>query len=163
MKTAATESPSLEMPDVLASRIQRGMTPVTFQEWVGQKVDPSNLLKLGLGGWIQEVSKNEQLFKKHVYDNENANQLDFRQHRARICELITAGEMLAVGFVGLGQKMSKMDEFSPFIESIDQTIKKLLDALIAWHGPLDAQSDIPADLKQSMQEIEDGKIVDLEM
>ena len=103
------------------------------------------------------------MFKKYVYDNKELDDIDLRQHRGRLCELISVGEFLAMGFIGITEMATNKKEFLPFIESIDQTIKKLLGKLIEWHGTVSAQSDIPEDLKQSIQELEEGKVVDLDI
>jgi hypothetical protein len=158
-----TTRQTLEMPNVLTARITRGLTSVTTQEWVVQKEDPENVLRRQLGVWLQDVSANNALFKKHVYDNDDLGESDLRQHRGRICELISLGELLAMGFTAFGQETGKEKEVLPVVETIDQVLKKLFDVLMAWHGPLAAQTDIPESFKQAAREVEEGKVVDLDI
>ncbi len=46
---------------------------------------------------------------------------------------------------------------------IDRAQDALMKTLIAWHGPLSAQSDIPESFKQAAQEVAEGKIEDLDI
>lgn len=154
--------PALEMPDILAARIQRGMMP-SSQEWVSKKEDPQIILNRMFGEWIQDVSKNEGLFKKHVYENDDIDELDLRQHRARLCQLISAGELLVMGFIALMIGTGNKKDILPVVQTIDQTVKKLSTAFFKWHAPAANQTDIPDDLKQSIQELEEGKVVDLDI
>src|SRR5436305_1691071 len=140
-----TIRPALEMPEILAARIQGGMMP--SQEWVSKKEDTEIILRRMLGDWIKDVSMNEALFKKHVYENDSIDELDLRQHRARLCQLISSGDFLAMRFAGLVLQTGKKKEIAPIIQTIDQTVKKLTAAFVAWHAPAANQTDIPDDLK----------------
>jgi len=156
---------TLEMPNVLTTRVNRGLTPSTSQEWIPQKEDVAIILQRTLGQWINELSESESLFKKHVYETDNLLKSDLRQHRAWTCKLIADGEILAVNFQKFGEEIGakKEKEYAPTIELIDQNLKKLFDSLIAWHAPLAMQTDIPESFKQAAQEVEEGKVVNLDI
>ena len=154
---------TLEMPKVLSARINRGLTPATSQEWVVQEEDPGTVLTRNLGQWLKDVSFNEDLFKKHVYENENLSDSDLRQHRARICGMIADGDELVKAVMLLAEETRTQNEAKPIVSVVDQRIKKLFDALIAWHAPLAAQTDIPESFKQAAREVEEEKIVNLDI
>ena len=147
----------------LMQPFQRETAPQSHREWIRQEEDPEIILQSELANWLKNVSSNETLFKEHVYENNNLTDADLRQHRSRICDLISSGEVLAMGFVFLGQQKKKENEFGVVAQMIDQALKKLLETLFAWHGPLSAQADIPESFKQAAKEVADGKIVDLDI
>src|ERR1700679_1094201 len=104
---------TLEMPKVLSARINRGLTPATSQEWVVQEEDPGTVLTRNLGQWLKDVSFNEDLFKKHVYENENLSDSDLRQHRARICGMIADGDELVKAVMLLAEETRTQNEAKP--------------------------------------------------
>ena len=142
--------------------IAREVTPLkSSREWVG-KDDAETILGKMLAAWITQVSEDEALFKQHVYNNNDLQDSDARQHRARLCHTISVGENLALGFIMLGEQPGQ-SETTATVSMIDQTIKKLSDTFFAWHGSLSAQSDIPESFKQASLEVEEGKVVDLDI
>jgi hypothetical protein len=153
----------LEKRTELIAQTKREYAPAQPKGWVVAEEDPLSALTRELGEWIQELSQNDVLFKKYVYENENYTNSDTRQHRARICRLIAVGETLALGILILGQKSGNLDEVKPTVQLIDQKIKKLLDELMTWHGSLEVQSDIPESFKQAAREVEQGQIEDLDI
>jgi hypothetical protein len=163
MNTFPERASSLEIPDLAGTRTKRGLTPAISQEWLGQQEDPSAALTRMLAEWLQSIGSAESQFKKYVYDNDNLNGFDMRQHRGHLCALISDGEMLVMDVSILSQKSGLQDEAKPILEMIDQKIKKFLEELIEWHAPLAMQADIPESFKQAAKEVEEGKIVDLDI
>lgn len=45
---------------------------------------------------------------------------------------------------------------------MESMIGELWNALSAWHGTIDAQPDIPDDLKQAVQELDADDLVDFD-
>lgn len=154
---------TIEMPKVLSARIKRGLTPASSQSWVVPKEDPATELTRAIGAWFTELGNSEALFRKHVYDNDNFNEGDRRQHCGRLCALIADGQALAVEITLLAQESDAINEVRPIIEAIDQKLKKLIAELFEWHGSLENQHDVPESFKQSAREVNGGKIVDLDI
>ncbi|HXC34774.1 MAG TPA: hypothetical protein VNV43_02810 [Candidatus Acidoferrales bacterium] len=159
--------PAFEVPPVLAPRLNRGSGSSqglveAHEEWI-QDEDLGTSLKRRFGEWLKDLSESEVLFKKHVYDNEDLKASDMRQHRIRICTLIAEGEKLALDLLILANETNSESLVKTFVESIDETIKKLLNEFVAWHGKLDDQPDIPESFKKAAQESESGKLEDLDI
>jgi hypothetical protein len=104
--------------------------------------------------WIKAIQENLAAFREHVYENANATQDDFRQHRRILTQLIAYGE-------GVAFELSRMAELGPDDEEllviIDTQTMLLLQVLFEWHGPADEDPKIPDSLKQSMRELVAGK------
>lgn len=162
LKTNPTTGRAFEMPNPLAQRIKLGLTPTSSREWV-EKEEPLAILRREFGAWITSISDNEKLFKKHIYDVEQIDEFDLRQHRGRICGLISTGEWLAMGFSALAEQAQDNKELLSSLGVIDQNLNNLFAALLKWHAPLMVEGEIPNDLKQSIQELEEGKVVDLDI
>jgi hypothetical protein len=144
-----------------ASRIRQFY--LSPEDWSVENEDPVVWLKSEFAEWTKEISANEKLFKLHVYENQNLLKSDLRQHCGRICHSIATGEYLAAMFTTVGRQTDTESEVNPIISLIDHQLGKLLDALIAWHAPLDAQKDIPESFKQAAREAKEGNIVDLDI
>lgn len=159
----AMSKPAMEMPIPLKSRITRGLTPAKPQEWAIQNEDPATVLTRNLGQWLKDVSFNEEMFKKHVHSNDNLSDLDLLQHRARLCGLIADGEWIVRDVTVFTDEIGGADEAKPMISLVNERLKKLFAELFSWHAPLASQTDIPESFKQAAREVEEGKVVDLDI
>ena len=56
----------------------------------------------------------------------------------------------------------KKIEPADYFKLIQQNLEQLLETFNEWHGPLDAQGDIPEDFKQGVRDHMEGKVVDLD-
>lgn len=119
------------------------------------------LLTKSFTNWCEEVKSTEANFKKYVYDNQEMGELDLRQHRLWLHNLLCTGEAMLVNFQVFQSMTSNEDAFQEETTLIEQKKKELFATLIEWHGPIEAQTDLPADLKQAMREIAAGQIEDM--
>ena len=135
--------------------------PTQVYSWI-QEGEPDEVTKAknDFNFWLNGIAKNEALFEKHVYKNPHLTDLDLVQHRSRLYGLLSHGEQLIVTFYMLGSR-EKIDPASYF-KLIQENIETLLTTLDTWHGPLEAQQDIPEDFKEGIRDIAEGKIVDLD-
>jgi hypothetical protein len=135
--------------------------PSSLQVWF-QESQPDEVAKAksNFSTWLQRISESEATFQRHVYDNPNLTELDLIQHRGRIYSMLAYGEDLNVSFWMLGA--AKKIDPSNYFKLIQEQIGHLMAILNAWHGPLEAQEDVPEDFKQGVREIEEGKLVDLD-
>jgi hypothetical protein len=141
----------------------REMFPQSHRTWLVEKQTQEEALQTGFTGWMEDVSKNEKLFREHVYENKDLVELDIRQHRGRLLALLADGEALSLAFYAWGETSGKIDHVVAYVNLLDQKLKELFTALWEWHGPVEAQSDIPESFKQAAKEAEAGKIVDLDI
>jgi hypothetical protein len=155
-----TVSEKLETPEFIN---RTDSPPVRFKTW-DEGESAYIRLQNDFAEWVKSISANEKLFKTHVYDNQDLTKYDLRQHRGRLCHAISVGDGLALAFSEVGQSagMSPAD-IKTTIALIDQHIDKLCGTLFAWHGPLNAQADIPESFKQAAQEAGEEKMVDLDV
>ena len=96
--------------------------------------------------WQHHLQEVEALFQKHVYGNDQATQLDFRQHRQLLYSMLAAGEALAIEFELLGEK-----EAGQSVQTIDQKLDALRIVLHEWHGPADDPA-LPESFRQGLLE-----------
>lgn len=141
----------------------REMAPASHRVWLQEQEDENEMLQKAFASWMKGLADAQNLFKKHVYENPDFNEFDLRQHRASLCSLIHDGEFLAYSFIKNAGETGKIEEIQPTLALIDQKVKEMLEVLFAWHAPLKSQSDIPDSFKQAAQEVEEGKIVDLDV
>jgi len=97
--------------------------------------------------WIADIADNEALFKKHVYDNDDLDQMDLWEHRARLYRLLAIGDHLKIEFIRVSALLDKADDLKSHIGLIEQQHKELFTVLLAWHAPLELQKDIPESFK----------------
>lgn len=121
------------------------------QVWREKDVEEINLDTL-YGAWIEQIDRIEGMFKTHIYENSNADQFDYRQHRLLLYSLLWAGENLAMTLL----RLEKLVPIGHYIERVDAKLVELYDTLQAWHGKLDDQPDIPEDFKQAVRELDRG-------
>jgi len=138
----------------------REIAPLSHRIWQRQNLDESGILQAQFTQWLENVTSSEAIFKQYVYENPNLQDTDLRQHRSFLYALLHDGETLAYQYLDLGTRTGKSEEFKAHVTIIDQNLKELFKTLIAWHGPLSAQSDIPESFKQAVQEVAQGKILD---
>ena len=143
----------------LAKPFSRSIAPRSHTRWL-QREDEGEALQSLVADWLKDVATNEQLFKENVYENQNANEGDFRQHRAHLCALLADGNCIALGLLEWAQQEQKGEQISAYIILLDQKLKELLETLFAWHGNLKSQTDVPDSFKQAADQIEHGNIVD---
>src|SRR4051794_12497219 len=116
-------------PPMFSSRGE--IAPAPSHVWLREKHGELALLEKEFSAWVAEIQSNEELFKKHVYENENPTQLDFRQHRASLSVTIAWGETLALKFVEVeGQGGER------YVDLIDEKIIALRSVFHEWHGAI---------------------------
>jgi hypothetical protein len=134
---------------------------VQFHNWVEEEeADELTKAKSDFSLWLSAIAKNELLFERHVYKNPNLSDLDLHQHRSLLFGLLSFGERLIVAFYKLGA--AKSIDPSNYFKLIQQNLDSLLESFNAWHGPLEAQEDIPEEFVEGIRDIAEGKIVDLD-
>lgn len=112
------------------------------QVWAKETGDRLSELNDAFADWVKVIRKNEELFQRHVYENDSPGQLDFRQHRQSLYAMLAAGEALAVEFTLLG---------AAEVALIDQKLAALRHVLHEWHGPV-SDPAIPESFRQGMRE-----------
>jgi hypothetical protein len=148
------------MPSAFSKHFTREVAPQSHRLWQYERQDENIRLQTTLTEWLEHVTVTEGLFKYHVYENSKVSDYDLRQHRNFLHALMADGGALAANYIDFGNRTEKLDEIKPAVALIDQKLKELFDTLLAWHGPLSAQSDIPESFKQAVSEVEQGNIVD---
>jgi len=128
-----------------------------WQLYVSQDEYP--ILQNSLASWIKNISSVDPAFKHRVYENEDMQGFDIRHHRAGLLALLADGELLAIQFLAYGFRSQRTEDAQAHVDFIDRKLKELFNTLIAWHGPLSAQADVPESFKQAVREVEQGKIV----
>lgn len=120
--------------------------------WI-QEEEPDELAKAkhNFNFWLLGISENEALFEQYVYKNPNLSELDLHQHRSRLFWMLANGENLIVKFY----KLKTTQKFDPsnYFKLIQENLDALLTTFNAWHGPLDAQEDVPQSFKDAVQEL----------
>ncbi len=141
------------------------IAPAPHQSWVEE--DEFSILKKRFHQWMENTEKNEELFLRHVYKNEDVVEGDFRQHRLVLCNSMANGESIAYDFLTfLGKSRETgpetLAEALSYIKRTDQKVDSLRATFFRWHGPVEAQTDIPPEFIKGMRDIESGKTVDME-
>ena len=137
----------------LMSFCVRETSPPAFRRWVQKNEEESARLDTIYQTWVKNIEDIKPQFEQHVYNNPEANSLDFKQHRFCLYTLLAAGEELVLDYVRLATEgKATPDSVQPRILHIEQELGKLAKALHEWHGPLEAQSDIPDSFKRAAAE-----------
>jgi hypothetical protein len=135
----------------------REIAPRTHQAWLQGGEDKRARLQSDFIAWLTAVGETEERFKKFAYDDPEAKDTDFRQHRIGLYQSLWGGESIALEFLDLGGADSEK-----YVELIDAKLDGLRAVLHAWHGPLTAQADVPAGFKQGCADLDRGNVVDFE-
>ena len=131
-----------------------------YRAWTDEEEDEFSAAEKDYAGWISELAQGEELFKKHVYDNPEAEEYDFRQHRAKLYHLLAQGEALALKFLSLSRVHAA--EVRKFVALLDERLEGLRAVLRAWHGSLEEQSDVPDSFKRGLEDLTQGRTVEME-
>lgn len=144
------------------ARFRREMAPPSHVVWQTQNDDDATALQERLGQWLQGIAKAEALFKNHVYENPDVDASDFIQHRIILYQLLLDGEWLALSYLDFAFRTQKKEEVQPTLRLVEQKTNALFNELVSWHGDLASQPDIPESFKNSVREVEEGKILDFD-
>jgi hypothetical protein len=139
---------------------QREISPLSHRQWVGERTDELQAVKQDFATWIADIGTNEDLFKKHVYNNDNLDQVDLWEHRARLYRLLAIGDYLKLEFVRVSALLDKAEALKSHIGLIEQQHKELFSTLLAWHGPREMQKDIPESFKTGMEQAAAGNLLE---
>lgn len=131
--------------------------------WKQENEDEKTSLVSSVQAWLEGVTANERLFQIHVYDNPDLGDLDLRQHRARLHSLLADGELLGMKLIEFRRKASQPREAQVLFDRVEQKRQELFSVLFGWHGPLDAQADVPPSFKEAAREASAGRVVDLDL
>ncbi|HTI71557.1 MAG TPA: hypothetical protein VMF06_16405 [Candidatus Limnocylindria bacterium] len=123
--------------------ISREMCP---PEWRSLKQAPEDEIHARFENFKEMIEFSEKNFKEHVYDNHEAGQYDFMQHRYVICYLMSVGEKLAMDAFRLEQDQVR----DAMLTKVEATLRPLRLIFFQWHGPIEAQTDLPESLKTGM-------------
>jgi len=145
----------------------REIAPPSHQRWAKETEDGFAALEERFREWGALAEKNEELFQRHVYKNEDAFDGDFRQHRLSLCEMMGMGEEIAYDFLAFVAKNPETDQeiqvaALSYVKIMDQKLASLRATLFQWHGDIEAQVDLPESLKEGCREVKAGKIEDWE-
>ena len=113
--------------------------------------------------WKQEINHFTALAEIHIIKNKEINWLDLRQHRAGLFDLLADGENLLLELVALIQeKIIREDKGRSLVDDLDSWQSTLFTTLNQWHGSIDQQTDLPAELIQGFKDIDEGRVVNLD-
>jgi hypothetical protein len=141
----------------------RETAPPGFKPWEEEKLDEYSKAEEAFTEWKSAIAQNEELFKKHVYENDDMGLLDLRQHRARLYYLLTRGESVALAFLTL-EDADHAGEVENYVGLIDGKLAELRQTLHHWHAPLAGhQEDLPQDFIDAVRDFKAGKVVDMEV
>jgi hypothetical protein len=138
----------------------REIPPKTHRVWLEEQEDEYSKLEKSYCVWLSQLAIAEDLFKRNVYENQEFTDSDARQHRYGLCKLMASGEKLAFDFLVHGEKEDA--PIGDYVASLDQKLGGLRRTLHLWHGPVEDQKDVPESFKNGMQEVADGKVVEME-
>jgi hypothetical protein len=138
----------------------REIYPKSHRVWIEEQQGVYSKLEVAYSAWISSLAVAEDLFKKNVYENQDFTDSDARQHRHCLCNLMATGEKLAFDFLAHGEKDGR--DVQNYVGLIDGKVDAMRRTLHLWHGQVDDQNDIPDSFKKGMQDIEKGKVVDME-
>lgn len=111
--------------------------------------------------WQETIDRTSRLFQEHVYNNPNADEYDYRQHRMFLYNMLWLGEQLVMTLVRL--KRLGINGTEPYVARGDAKLGELRETLDLWHGDPEHQKDIPESFKQSMRELAEGNVVDFDV
>jgi hypothetical protein len=149
------------MKTTLPQTLMREVAP--SGHWKQENEDEKQSLEASVTEWLNFAAWNERLFQTHVYDNPDLGDLDLRQHRARLNELLMGAELLAIKLIEVRAKSSTPRETQTLLDRVEEKRQELLGVLFAWHAPLEAQPDVPASFKEAAREAAAGRVTDLDI
>jgi hypothetical protein len=140
----------------------REIAPPAHRRWAGITKGEFSTLEKRFRDWVALIDKYEELFRQNVYESQDAWDADFREHRMHLCALMAEGEELALDFLMFIEKNLPAEEATAFQKIIDHKLAALRLVFFQWHGPLEAQSDLPQEVLDGIRDIESGKVFDME-
>jgi hypothetical protein len=141
------------MPVAIPS-VCREAAPPGHRRWAAEQKDKFSQLEERFQQWLAAIQYCEDLFQKHVYGNPNPSQLDFRQHRGTLFELIGEGEAIATDYCVLRE-----ENVEQYVALIDSKNEQLFRVLLQWHMLPNFQDEVPESFKQGMRDAADGKLM----
>ena len=142
----------------IPSRSSREVAPPSHLAWREAQEDKYAQLESRYSEWLKSLAEMDDVFKKHVYENENFSDADARQHRYHLCGLMADGEGLAFEFLALKDGADGQS----YVTLLDQKLDVLRRTLHSWHGAVSDQNDIPESFKKGIVEIDAGKVVSMD-
>lgn len=130
----------------------------SHRAWVSREQEQFAALKQEFAKWTESLTFVQGMFKTHVYENPEADEFDYRQHRFRLCGLIAMGEGLYFEFLESGNT----EEVAPYIAFIQSNVDMLFQKLVEWHFPTDFKDPVPDSFKAGMADVATGKVVDID-
>lgn len=141
----------------------REIAPPAHQRWAREASIELGALQERFREWVADIGESEELFKRFVYENTDASDNDFRNHRLRLCRLMAEGETLALDFLIFMEGSPSNKAAVSFVKHTDEKLTLLRLTFFQWHGPIEGQTDIPREFIEGMRDLESGKVVDMEL
>ncbi len=126
--------------------------------WLREGEDTQSILMSRLKEWMESIAEMEHLFVKHVYENPECSNWDFRLHRHALYILLANGEGIASDFIRHSE-----GESETIVKLIDEKLQPLQKTLFEWHGPVETDSSIPDSFKESFAQYKAGNLVDFDL
>jgi hypothetical protein len=155
-KTVSKSSSKMIAALQAAELLTRNPAEVVVPHWHDVEVEEHQVdLDALYGVWQAQLDHTEQMFREHVYDNQDATQYDYRQHRMFLYNMLWLGETLAITLIRLGKLGILGTE--EYFQRADAKLAELRQTLHSWHGSIEHQSDLPESLKQAFAELDRGE------
>jgi hypothetical protein len=143
--------------------LKREIAPAPHREWLQAQEDKVATFEEEFAEWTTGIRRFEEVATRKIYGNDKFHEIDIRFHRASLAGLIMDGESLAIEVTDLAVAGSVApDYYQSYINLIDPHLSSLTKRLIEWHGNPADQADIPASLKNAMNEVAEGKVVEMD-
>ncbi len=97
--------------------------------------------------WEDDVARTKDLFQRNVYDNPNADRLDYVYHRMFLASRIAEGDQLTIRLATIG-----LEEAQPQMERVASTVAALSALFVQWHAPSPHDDDVPAEFDEGMKQ-----------
>jgi hypothetical protein len=142
---------------------KREILPPNYHVWLEGNTTKDQDWKVRFSEWKRQIKCFSALAEIHIVKNKDINWLDLRQHRAGLFGLLAEGENLLLELVALIQeKIFQQDAGRSLVDELDSLQGALFTTLNQWHGAIEHQADLPAELIQGFKDIDEGRVVDLD-
>ena len=103
----------------------------------------------------------EAEFAKHVYENENADEVAYRLHRFHVVTLISRGDYMALEGIEIGgTDRATQENVNEIIKEIDTIQENLARKFVEWHSPIQTTEPFADWVLEGFREAKAGQLME---
>jgi len=160
----STTKVTSQITGFMSSFPSRGIYPPNHEAWLQNELHNAETWEKNLAAWKAQAQLFREQTQKHVFEKKekDLSWSDFLQHRAGLLYVLSNGDLLALELHHEYVEHFGIEKAKAFLHEIAIIEDSLMKELFEWHGPLEAQPDLPPELIQGFKDVDAGHLVNLD-